>query len=307
VTARKRISKIHWDSIVRGIDKGLTVPFLGAGVNASSKDYQGLPMGGEVARRLVSKLIGQDVGDLVDLVNVTRRPALRDYPDLGRTRVEDLARVALHVELEGGYPAVVAYLKEIIADEDFEPPTLLRVLARLPFKMIVTTNYDRLLERAFALENQAAPLVLSQPVDGFTSSGLREWQLKLASDARLIYKLHGSFDDPNPNLVISEDDYIEFLGLAGNPKLGVPPQIRARITDSVLLFLGYGLEDWDVRSIYKLLIESTRQRSRNMSFAIQKDPSHFWVKFWDRKNVTIYNLDLHDFAGELQQEYDRRR
>jgi hypothetical protein len=41
VTAKKRISKIHWDSIVRGIDKGLTVPFLGAGVNAGGKDYQG--------------------------------------------------------------------------------------------------------------------------------------------------------------------------------------------------------------------------------------------------------------------------
>jgi hypothetical protein len=106
--------------------------------------------------------------------------------------------------------------------------------------------------------------------------------------------------------VISEDDYIEFLGIASHDKLGVPFQIKARITDSVLLFLGYGLEDWDVRSIYKLLIEKSRHRSRQRSFAIQKDPSRFWVQFWERKDVTIYNLDLPEFAGQLQREYEKR-
>src|SRR5262249_30574561 len=155
--------------------------------------------------------------------------------------------------------------------------------------------------RAFAAEGQPAPLVLSQPVAGFTPKAYREWQTKLAGDERLIYKLHGSFDDPTPNLVISEDDYIEFMGLASNPKLGIPKQIKARIANSVLLFLGYGLEDWDVRSIYKLLIEQSSARERNLSFAIQKAPTRFWVKFWERKDVVIYNLDLHEFAGQLQQ------
>jgi SIR2-like protein len=306
MAARRRISKIGWDSIVRGIRTGMTVPFLGAGVNASGNGYEGLPVGGAVARSLMEKLIERKVGDFADLIEVRPKPALRRYPDLGRARVEDLARVALHLELEGGYRAVVDYLKEIIADEERQPPELLRVLARLPFGLIVTTNYDRLLERAFDAEGEPAPLVLSQPVDGFTPEAFEEWQRKLAGDQRLIYKLHGSFDDPSPKLVISEDDYIEFLGLASDPKLGVPTQIRARIADSVLLFLGYGLEDWDVRSIYKLLIEEKKPRERNRSFAVQKDPSRFWVNFWERKDVVIYNIDLHDFAGQLEQEYQKR-
>lgn len=306
MAAKKKIDSIHWDSIVRGIKTGFTVPFLGAGVNASRPGYEGLPMGDAVARSLVQKLVGRRVAKIAHLVEVTPNAALKKYPDLGRTRVQDLARVALHLQLRGGYPAVVAYLKEIIDDENREPAEILRVLARLPFRLIVTTNYDRLLERAFALEEQPVPLVLSQQVIGFKPEVAEEWRIKLAGNQRVIYKLHGSFDDESPNLVVSEDDYIEFLGVAGDETVGVPRQIKARIKDSVLLFLGYGLEDWDVRTIYNVLVEKKANRAQDMSFAIQKDPSDFWVRFWDRKNVVIYNLDVHEFAGQLERAYEKR-
>jgi len=302
VAVKRKISSVHWDSIVRGIDTGLCVPFLGAGVNASTD----LPMGGDVARYLLGKLLGRSVADFKDLVEITPKRALRRYPDLGRARVHDLARVALHLELEGNYPAVVDYLKEIIADEDCEPAGMLLTLARMPFPLIVTTNYDRLMEKAFEAEEQPRPLVLSQPIDGFAADEVEAWQRKLAGEERLIYKLHGSFDDPRPNLVISEDDYIEFLGSAADEKLGVPRQIKARIQDSVLLFVGYGLEDWDVRTIYNLLIEKAPRRSRNMSFAIQKAPTPFWARFWEKKGVTIYDIDLDEFAKQLEREYARR-
>jgi hypothetical protein len=298
--ANDKISSVNWDSIVLGIDSGLCVPFLGAGVNAGT-----LPLGGDVARCLLEKLLGHEVAAFSDLVEVLPKPALEAYPDLGRVRVEDLARVALHLELEGDYSGVVDYLKEIIVDDGLEPAEILRVLARLPFKLIVTTNYDRLLERAFELEKQAK-LVLSQPIEGFAVDEMERWQANLASGERVIYKLHGSFDDLTPNLVISEDDYIAFLGIAADEKLGVPNQIKGTIKDSVLLFLGYGLEDWDVRTIYNLLIEGKTKRARRKSFAIQKAPPPFWVRFWEKKGVTIFDIDLDDFAGQLEAEYARR-
>ena len=297
--AAKKISSVNWDSIVRGMDNGLCVPFLGAGVNAGSK----LPMGGDVARYLLEKLLDRKIGAFADLVEVTPKAALRQYPDLSRTRVEDLARVAL--QLEGDYPAVVDYLKEAIPDAGCEPAPILHALARLPFPLIVTTNYDRLLERAFDLEQQPK-LTISQPIDGFAVDQVEELQRRLAGDERVVYKLHGSFDDPEPNLVISEDDYIAFLGIAADEKLGVPRQIKSRIQDSALLFLGYGLEDWDVRTIFNLLIEKGPQRSRKKSFAIQRQPSPFWVRFWEKKDVMICDIDLTDFAAQLETEYARR-
>lgn len=302
MSATTKLSSVHWDSIVRGIRRDQCVPFLGAGVNVGTD----LPMGAEVAIQLLTRLLDRRIEGWSDLIEVSPTPLLAGYPDLTRARVQDLARVASHLELEGGYPAVVDYLKEIIADEGREPSQILRVLARLPIKLIVTTNYDRLLERSFALENRPPPQVLSQKIGGFASAEIAEWQAKLASTDRVVYKLHGSFDDESPNLVISEDDYIDFLSIMSNEDVGVPRQIRATIKTSVVLFLGYGLEDWDVRSIYSLLIGSKVQRERQKSFAIQRDPSPFWVRFWEQKGVIIYNMDLETFAGQLEAEYAKR-
>jgi hypothetical protein len=39
-------------------------------------------------------------------------------------------------------------LRSILADEQCQPSPLLRTLASIPLKLIVTTNYDRLMERA---------------------------------------------------------------------------------------------------------------------------------------------------------------
>jgi hypothetical protein len=302
VTATTKLSRVHWDSIVRGIKRDQCVPFLGAGVNAGTS----LPMGAEVAIQLLNRLLDKQIEDWSDLIEVTPTALLAGYPDLTRARVQDLARVASHLELEGGYPAVVDYLKDIILDEGQEPSQILRVLARLPIRLIVTTNYDRLLERSFSLENQPSPQVLSQKIGGFASAEMTEWQSRLAGPDRVIYKLHGSFDDDSPNLVISEDDYIDFLAIMANENVGVPRQIRAAIKTSVVLFLGYGLEDWDVRSIYSLLIGSKEQRAQQKSFAIQRDPSPFWVRFWEQKNVIIYNIDLDTFAGQFEAEYAKR-
>ncbi len=302
MTASTKLSSVHWDSIVSGIKKNQCVPFLGAGVNAGTD----LPMGADVAIQLLTRLLGQPIEGWSDLIEVSATPLLDDYPDLSRARVQDLARVASHLELEGGYPTVVGYLKEIIADEGREPSQILRVLARLPIRLIVTTNYDRLLERSFALEAQPPPQVLSQKIDGFKIAERKKWQVKLAGQERVVYKLHGSFDDASPNLVISEDDYIDFLGIMANEAVGVPRQIRAHIKTSVVLFLGYGLEDWDVRSIYSLLIGRKERRARQLSFAIQRDPSPFWVRFWERKDVKIYDMDLDTFAEQLEAEYTKR-
>jgi hypothetical protein len=51
------------------------------------------------------------------------------------------------------------------------------------------------------------------------------------------------------------------------------------------------------------LIETLSQHGQLKSFAIQKDPSDFWVKFWEDKGVVIYNVDLYEFAAELEKRY----
>lgn len=321
--ARTEIDPLDWSTIIDSIEGGRCVAFLGAGVNVSVKNgYEGLRLGSQVSEYLVSKLVGsEDDTRLDELISVVPNPAVKklleeNYADLVRLRAHDLARVALHIEARpGGRSQLLQLLTGILPDEERQPSPLLTTLARLPFRLVVTTNYDRLMERAVEQETKVKPLVVVQPPKGFEPKKQREWERTLATvvpaspsprrmdEPLILYKIHGTFGEEDAGLVISEEDYIEFLTVAGPAgKRGMPPLIRQMIVDSNLLFLGYGLEDWNFRALYKGLVEPLPDSKKRMSFAIQRYPSEFWASFWAKppKNVTIYDCDLYEFAEELE-------
>jgi SIR2-like domain len=312
--AESTITPLDWGTITDSIRKGGCVPFLGAGVNVSTNGYRGLPLGSEVARRLLGKLVNEDPPGVSELVKVEPGPLLADYQHLLRVGAQDLARVALHIQVKGGNPRLLELLEEILKDRLCKPSPLLRVLAKLPVRLIVTTNYDRLMEQAFDDAKQPDPIVVIQPIDGFSLQQQEELKQRLseygAAESRprakdepvVLYKIHGTLGDESGELIISEQDYIDFLTVLGKEsQAGVPPLISAMVQDNSLLFLGYGLEDWDFRTIYRAVIETLPKRAQRMSFAIQKDPSPFWEEFWLSKKVRIYNVDLYEFADELNQ------
>jgi hypothetical protein len=308
----RTIDPLQWDMIIDAIHTGRCVPFLGAGVNASTPDYKGLPLGGEVAIRLVERLLGSNIPDPSRLVSRQPGPLGDKYQDLMRLRLQDLARVALHVQVSGDQVYLMRLLQEILPDLECNPSRLLETLARLPLRLIVTTNFDRLMESALRQNEKPEPLVIVQPLKGFSAREQLLLQDALAASDRLVlYKIHGTFGDQNADtehgdgssVIVSEEDYIEFLTVAAVKNTGVPSLISEQMVDSVLLFLGYGLEDWDFRTIYKVLVEELPARKRRRSFAIQKNPSQFWAKYWASKNVEIYDIDLQDFAVELERRY----
>jgi SIR2-like domain len=295
---------VHWNMILRALHERRCVPFLGAGVNASTADYQGLPLGGEVASRLLEVLLG--TSDLKQLANVVPGPLAEEYGDLVQLRVSDLARVALHVQFTGDDTYLASLLREILPDGDRDPSRVLRTLARLPLDLIVTTNYDRLMERALEQAGRPAPLVVGAPRDSLQRQALQ--RKLLDHDGLVLYKIHGSFQDPGRGgetlpMVVSEEDYIDFLAASSIRNQTVPRLIEQRLVDGMLLFLGYGLEDWDIRTIYKGYIEQLPPSLQRKSFAIQKNPSRFWTEFWKSKNVVIYDMDLYEFIEELEARY----
>lgn len=423
------ISPLHWTMILESVHEGFCVPFLGAAANISStaRNYAGLPMGPEVALQLIGLLLGRPVQAANDLARVTGIiPRLKELglaEDLARLWVQNLPRVALHVEAQGGdRPFLTKKLRDILPEQQREPSGLLRVLAELPLRLIVTTNFDRLLERAIekacplwlavrpddlgdgsawvrALHGAADPLsahlraelspATRQQVDGAAALSLQDLAadldrilhgpnlydaqrfaaipltdstlalcqqplagtellrcnrllleeaypaalrkarksyqvivqpasgfddregLKLQTDppdesVLVVYKLHGSFTDlqqPDPGLVITEEDYIQFLTVLNDRTKGVPNHVRQKFVGSSLLFLGYSLEDWDFRTLYKALIEPLPHNQRRNAFAIQWNPPKFWVDYWKKKGIHIYDCDVYDFAETLERKY----
>lgn len=283
------VKEVDMTTIIDNIQDDRCVPFLGAAANVSCRvyGYRGLPLGGEVAQKLIEK---SRIG-------------------VQRSDEENLARVSQQVEIRARRPRLISLLKTILPFQDCTPSPLLRVLAKLPFKLIVTANYDELLEQALSELGREYEVII-QPAKGFGNQ-IDDENSKILDcferDRLVIYKIHGAFQDSSPRdtIVITEDDYIEFLTMVcgDEDKMGIPKQIISTLKTSTILFLGYSLEDWNFRSIHRGLIEQLAEEEQQPSFAIQKEPSEFWVRFWQGKNVEIYNADLYEFAEQLQQKY----
>ena len=321
ISARTSIPPMQWNLLCERIHDGFCVPFLGAGVNVGRPDeYEGLPAAAGVVKALVEELLGRPIENLESLARVEADAALQQqFADLCRPGLHNLARVALYAEAGGDPAYFMSLLRRIVPDEDRTPSQLLRVLARLPLRLIVTTNYDRLMERTLdplVTDGTRPPYTrVVQPVKGFDAKDQRRLQNDLKQHPGLVlYKIHGTFGaDGEParesdleRVIITEEDYIEFLTVVGTKDAGVPALIRSRIVDSTLLFLGYGLEDWDFRTLFKALVEKLPVRAQRRSFAIQKDPTQFWIDLWSRKGVEIYNVDIHEFGDELAERYRAR-
>jgi hypothetical protein len=286
------LANVQWNMIIDRFHDGRCVPFLGAGANINREipPYQGLPLGGELAKLFATEL------------------------NYSTERAAELARIALEFEVQTDRDYLLDFLKTALPDEQRTPSPLLETLARLPLGLVVTTNYDRLLERALqSAGRQFEPLV--QPAEGFEDTPAtralfdRLEQDSESGDKTIVYKIHGSFDPrpatDSPWVIVTEDDYIEFLAVheKESERIGVPQFIRSKLIPSTLLFLGYGLQDWDFRTIYRGLVGRLNWHAKRRSIAIQRDPPPVWVKYWGRQHIEIFDMDLYQFAEQLASKY----
>ncbi len=285
--------------IAQMLRAGQVVPFLGAGASAvyrpadagrwdSGKDF--LPFGSELAHRLA------------------RDAAYPEEPDT----VSDLALVASYYEHVGGdRPSLNFALRQAFSGE-YRPGAIHALLARVEQPLlIVTTNYDDLLEQAFSErdyhlvvdrgDKSRVWVAGGHGLEPVRTSNLRE--ALLPADRAIIYKLHGTFDrehTANDSFLITEQDYVDFLGRA---QTCVPPYLATRMAQARFLFLGYSLADWNVRIMLRKLRQPAKTQDDQLrSWAIHKNPGQAERKIWEAHKVNIYDLDLKAFGRELAQE-----
>lgn len=233
------------------LSRGELVFFLGAGASSQGDESEesaapaGLPEGKTLARRLAKRL--------------TLPPAEVD--------TDNLLDVASCYEIL----ADRLYLENELADifrPRIEPLAVHRFVAQaLKLRLIITTNYDLLIEKAFHQQNRAFHVIMTPVEKGGarhdlprvlwwqpgaqepTSCSTNEWS-PVPEDLPVIYKFHGGFDPTGQwqPCTITDDDYFEIGGRIYNSSL-IPQQIHAQLERSSLLFLGYSLRDMHVRQM----------------------------------------------------------
>jgi len=298
----------HYEMVFKAITDGRVVPFFGAGVNLCGRPTemawqhgQYLPSGGELAEYLA-----QEFG----------------YPS---SEMQDLVRVSQYVTVMIGSGPLYEELHSLL-DADYQPTPLHQFFATLPavlrekgyprpYPLIVTTNYDELMERAFQAAGEPFDLV-SYVAEGEQRGKFLHWPPEgearliekpneyrgLSLDQRpVILKIHGAVDratGERDSFVITEDHYIDYLTRTDISNL-VPVTLAAKLRRSHFLFLGYSLRDWNLRVILHRIWGE--QKLTWKSWAIQLNPQPIDQEFWRKRDVDIFNVHLEEYIATLSE------
>jgi hypothetical protein len=300
----------HCATVVREMVRGRVIPVLGAGVNLYGRPpgtawVPGtfLPSADELTRHLAERF-GYPRGETLDLVRVSEYASVM----LGSGPLYD----ELHQLFDANYP--IGPVQQFLA----ELPRRLRQANRPGCcPLIITTNYDDALERAFGGTNgNGEPFdLVSYIADGDHRGKFAHWppggrptlieipnqysQLKPGEQA-VILKIHGAVDrGPDAewdSYVITEDHYIDYLARTEIHNL-VPVKLTALLSRSHFLFLGYSMRDWNLRVILHRIWGE--QKLRYNSWAIQHDPDQLDRKFWEKRGVDVLDVPLEEYVPAL--------
>jgi hypothetical protein len=303
----------HCRRVVRGVLEGRVVMLLGAGANLAGRPPgtawehgRYLPSGAELARHLAARF---------------------DYPD---SDLEELGRISEYAYVMTGSGPLYDLLHEIF-DADYAIGPLHRLLAGLPARfrragrpavcpLILTTNYDDALERAFGEQGEPYDVV-SYMADGEHRGRFvhhapggeavvverpNEYRALRPDERVVILKMHGAVDRSDPDAfwdsyVITEDHYIEYLARTDIANL-VPVTLTAKLRRSHFLFLGYGMRDWNLRVILHRIWGE--QKLKYKSWAIQRGPSELDREFWELRGVDVLDVPLEEYVAALNRTLD---
>jgi hypothetical protein len=328
----KAIEDFPFEWIARDLRDGKCIPFLGAGASAFPKEANAKPPSAvALALELAKESMYppyqaiREAGDPSDVG--ARERLLRATVDC-----ENLMLVSSWVEHGlGDRSRLDEKLREHLADEHRPLPfnalhdLLARVAEQRPMA-IITTNYDDLVEAAFmerkvpfdlfvvaidrpAVEGRAQGITLFRPAGDadlkpVTSEQqlldleLDKGQVRLKRSA--LFKIHGHIDrnrSTDDTFVITEEDYVSFLGRMHSGDSVIPADLVTVMQSRSLLFLGYGLRDWNFRVLLDRLNRSRLQPKR--SYAISYDIEPAEGELWGARNVVVFKADLNEFVPRL--------
>ena len=296
INRRDAVGEDHYDEVVRAAFAGRLICVLGAGISDDSFDRG-------VAEHLAARFgVDADGG---------------------------LSRVAQLVTLKQGVGALYDELHDTFMREHLPSevhafaaslPKVLRA-AGAPNPLLLTTHYDDALERALKDEGEAFDIVAyvatgrdrgkfihTDPTGVATLVEVPNAYAKLSLEERpIVVKLNGQVDASpereHESFVVSEDDYIGYLAQSEIAGL-IPVTIAARLRRSHFLFLGYALEEWQLRVFLHRIWGQEQVAYR--SWSVQSAPSAVEREFWERRGVDLVDATLADYVQRLSRRLHER-
>jgi hypothetical protein len=235
-------------------------------------------------------------------------------PYQGRDR-SDFLRVCQYHELTSEDPIEVReFIRKKFTQGGRRTGPIHQELAALPFRFVLTTNFDDLMERAFETTQGKKPHVA---VYNDPQAEAVELLPEASPQAPVVFKLHGTLEKL-ATMICTEDDIIQFSArlMLGIPPLPEPIRNLFRGSSSSILFIGYSLRDWNIRVLMRAFRGDDFSRKWMRSLAIQKKPNQDpyeifdWetgVMYWDQiERIQCIDDDALAFVRELGRRYSEK-
>ncbi|MBX3001128.1 MAG: CHAT domain-containing protein [Caldilineaceae bacterium] len=313
-----------WSALLDNIADEYCVPFLGPGVTAHL-----LPTPGDLAQSLAAKY-NYPFATSRNLPRVSQFVDTMDRQILRRSLVQYLIE-GFHRKLGLDAPQVSrrARLSEFIATSDwidrsrqlFETE-IHQQLASLNLPLYVTTNFDTFMLEALrsnGKDGREEEIHWREPLRRQASRPQTYLQPEPTAVAPVVLHLFGTADDLL-SMVITEDDHLDYLTLiARDHEYLLPSNVRKMLSESTLLFLGYRLQDLDLKVIMRgLLTNIDLTRWGKLHVAVQLDDesvdelkvqevTRFFQKYFAESRIDVYWGSTQQFVNELYQRWQEHR
>ena len=281
------------------VGEGTVVPLLGSTVHGSLPDSE------QLAAQLASTF-GLEAG--LGLAAVAQRVAMARGPSFLHRAITDAFR------LEPEINDVHRFLARL-------PKRLEREGLPARYQLIVSTNYDATLERAFDAEGEAYDLAVfvaggvdkgrfvhipwrSEPRVIAQPSTYRDFPIDPFDELErtVIVKVYGAAGAIEGDArwgrsyVMTEDQYIDYL-VTEQVATVVPLQVLNKLTSSHCLFMGYAMRDWSPRVFLKRIWQGRPLEDK--SWAIERHPDALEKDLWGSLNVELLAAAPDEYVRRL--------
>jgi hypothetical protein len=313
---QRKVTRTWQQTIIDRIKQGRVVPIISKRVThnlvlggdqrivESYRAYTNYPLQAKHAVARVAQFT-----KVVDDNMIDPRAIKEDYINFVKNQLFDIA------EKDGIAPDVLAELEEtfdeLIFSEfserlgyprfDREDNVPLLILADLPLPIYITTDHHAFIEVALRRAGKKPRTEICYWHKGLerVPSVFSDESYQPTPEEPLVYHLHG-FDSVPESLVLTEDDYMEFL-MAVSQNLGrdtdpIPRRVRQAMADSSLVMLGYSLRQWDFKVVFWGLIKPRPLQQTSVS--VQLEPSEIEKKYY-QKYLEAFGFKV--FWGEIDE------
>ena len=236
-------SRDNFNQLVRIIQKGKVVPFIGSGLSAP----MGLPTWAKYLLDLSSELsIKEEISDYINK---------SEFEEVAQFISEKMGATNFNSRVDSKFVSISQKIKGIISS-----------LPKLSNGTIVTTNFDSLLEEVYSNAGIRLEVIYGKED--------KEFHRSFAKGDDYLLKLHGSIKDTNSRVFTKSEYESAYLDASRNIDFQKPlPENLSKIyKNATLLFLGCSLENDRTMQLFKSIMEHEDERKIPRHYAFLSSP-----------------------------------